>query len=342
MTRNPLHTLWFAACCLLAACSGSGAARNTAAVDAAPSRSDSVSFDADSAYAYVKAQVDLGPRVNNTEAHRRCEELIATTLRRHGADTVVEQCASVTDHKGNRLAINNIMGRYNPDATRRILLMAHYDTRPTADAESDPQRRMMPVPGANDGASGAGVLLEIARHIGADKPDIGVDLLFVDAEDVGADSGLTDTEDTWCLGTQHWTANMPYTSADTPAFAILLDMVGGAGAQFHPEYYSVRYAPDINAKVWSMAHASGFASTFPTRPGGGVTDDHLFVNRAGIPCIDIIECNNPATGSFPPYWHTLADDMSIIDPSTLKAVGQTVLNIIYSEQPDGASSAGTK
>lgn len=290
-------------------------------------------FEADTAYCFVERQVNMGPRINGTRGHTECESWIESSLRKFGADTVICQRATITDWQNTPISINNIMGRFGIDAPQRILLLAHYDTRPYADQDSNPANRTKAVPGANDGASGVAVLMEIARLMQLQAPEIGVDLLFVDAEDAGVDDahGL-DTETTWCLGTQYWCENMPYSDTDRAKYGILLDMVAGKDAEFRPEIYSMHYARDIVDKLWHTARKSGYSSVFPYKQGGGVTDDHLFVNRAGIPCIDIIECSNPATGSFPPYWHTVADDMTNIDRNTLKAVGQTVVNLIYSEK----------
>lgn len=175
-----------------------------------------------------------------------------------------------------------------------------------------------------------GVLLEIARQMGQRLPSVGVDILFVDAED----SGSHNDDDSWALGTQHWVSAMPYGAADLPVYGILLDMVGGQDARFPCEYYSQRMAPAVLARVWATARAIGLADRFPDEYGGGVTDDHVHVNRAGIPCIDIIECANPATGSFNPTWHTLDDNMEAIDVSTLGAVGATVATVIYNEKTE--------
>lgn len=288
-------------------------------------------FNADSAYSYVKTQVDIGPRVPGSWEHDRCAKYLVSELKRHNADTVIEQIAVVKAYTGDRLPINNIMGRYNLPAKKRVLLVAHWDTRPWADNEASMQDRNRPVPGANDGASGVGVLLEIARQLNALRPGIGVDILFADAEDYGRSEGWGSSEETWALGTQYWIKNMPYGKGEFPVYGILLDMVGGLEARFHREYFSDQYASAILDKVWSIAAASGYGQVFINKPAGGITDDHVFINRAGIPCIDIIECFNPVTKSFPPTWHTLSDDMSSIDRNSLKAVGQTVLNTIYNE-----------
>ena len=285
-------------------------------------------FDADSAYRYIETQVSCGPRVPGTEGHRRCAEFIVSSLRRQGADTIIEQKTTVTAYNGDRLPINNIMARFNINAAKRVLLVAHWDTRPWADAEPDKSKHSIPIPGANDGGSGVGVLLEVARNLGTEVPNIGVDMLFTDAEDYGETGG---DDDSWCLGTQYWVKNMPYETNRLPMYGILLDIVGGQNAKFHREYFSEYFAPKINTEIWAVAASSGYGGRFINETKGAVTDDHVYINQAGIPCVDIIECANPETGSFPPTWHTLNDDMNSIDRGTLKAVGQTVLNLIYKE-----------
>lgn len=289
----------------------------------------SVEFNADSAYNYIKAQVDCGPRVPGTDAHRRCAAMLVEMLKNCGADTVLEQKTVVTAFNGDKLPINNILARYNTENPKRILLVAHWDTRPWADAEKDASKHSMPIPGANDGGSGVGVLLEIARNFGEKLPSVGVDILLTDAEDYGQAGG---SDESWCLGTQYWVRNMPYQTSNLPVYGILLDIVGGLDAHFCREYFSDYYASAINDKVWAAAAAAGYASRFVNSSEGAVTDDHIYINKAGIPCIDIIECANQATGSFPPTWHTLSDDMKSIDRTTLKAVGQTVINVIYNER----------
>lgn len=302
-------------------------------VQASASRVSAPKFNADTAYSYIQKQVYFGSRVPGTESHRRCAEWIVATLKGNGADSIIVQNAKVRAFNGDELPITNIMGMYNPAATRRVLLAAHYDTRPWADAESDPALRAKPIPGANDGASGVGALLEIARQIGMRRPDVGVDILLVDAEDYGDSGGFGMNEETWCLGTQHWAKNMPYTRENMPIYGIVLDMVAGTNARFHREYLSNRTAPQIVDKVWGEARRGGYERTFINEVGGSIIDDHLFIDRAGIPCIDIVECNNAITRSFPPTWHTQHDDMASIDITPLRAVGQTVLSVLYSERP---------
>lgn len=286
-------------------------------------------FNADSAYNFVETQVNFGPRVPGTSGHKKCAQWIVGQLNNFNADTIIEQPATLTAFNGDRLPIINIFAQYNKNATKRILLLAHWDTRPWADAETDPAKHNTPIPGANDGGSGVGVLLEIARNLSHKMPTIGVDLLFTDAEDYGDTGG---DDNSWCLGTQYWIKNMPYDATNRPMYGILLDIVGGLDARFYREGFSDYLAPHIVNKVWATANAAGYSNIFINSQRGAVTDDHVYINNSGIPCIDIIECANPATGSFPSTWHTLNDDMKSIDRNSLKAVGQTVINTIYNEK----------
>lgn len=309
--------------------SGKSTAQSADTVAEAPIASHP-EFAGDSAFGFVASQVAFGPRVPGSEGHAKCSKWIVETLQGFGADTVEVQRAEVTAFDGTRLPIANILGRFNTSAPRRVLLAAHYDTRPWADQDEDASRRTSPIDGANDGASGVAVLLEIARAINQQRPDIGVDMLFTDAEDYG-DSNST-SEDSWCLGTQYWVDHFPYTPANRPEYGILLDMVGGRNARFHREYSSDRLAPAIVDKVWGTAAAGPYADRFPNQRGGAIVDDHVYINSAGIPCIDIIESANAQSGGFPPTWHTHNDNIDNIDPATLKAVGSVVLDVIYSEQ----------
>lgn len=292
-----------------------------------------VKFDTDSAFEYIDRQVSFGPRVPGTKANDDCAQYLIDELKRHNAENVTTQKAVVTAYNGDKLPITNIMASYRPEMKKRLLLVAHYDTRPWADADYDRSHHSKPVPGANDGASGVGVILELARMMGGAQPPVGVDILFVDAEDYGQSEGFSNHDDTWALGTQYWVRNMPYHPDSLPDYGILLDMVGGIDAKFHREYFSDQLARDVVDKVWSMANASGFGERFVNMEGGAVIDDHVFINRAGIPTIDIIESNNVVTHSFNPTWHTMDDDMQHIDLQALKAVGQTMANLIYSEKP---------
>ena len=288
-------------------------------------------FDADSAYHYTAGQVAFGPRVPNTEAHRQCGDWLESQLRRFGAQ-VTAQHVTLRAYDGTVLAARNIIGSYKPDTRKRVLLCAHWDSRPWADADPDPKYHHTPILGANDGASGVGVLLEVARQLQAQPTDIGIDIIFFDAEDYGEHADHDEPTDgiAWCLGSQYW-ARVPHVDGYMARFGILLDMVGGCDARFHREGLSDYFARPIVDKVWAAAHASGHGQWFPYAEGGQITDDHLPINQlARIPCIDIIG-HYPDTG-FAPTWHTMDDTMEHIDPAVLRAVGQTVLQVIYNEK----------
>jgi len=302
-------------------CGGNrGASADTIQAAETPSFAEKADFNADSAYSYVQRQVDFGPRVPNSEAHRRAGDWLMSELKRHGAQ-VYEQEADLTAFDGTVLHARNIIGQYNPQAPDRVLLLAHWDCRPWADQDPDEANRSKPIDGANDGASGVGVLLEIARLLSANAPQRGVDIAFVDAEDWGK----SEDDSSWCLGSGYLAAN-PFKPGWRPSEVILLDMVGGIGAVFRPEYLSVQNAAWLVDKLWETAAASGYSDRFPREMGGAITDDHQAFIAAGIPAIDIIEFN--AGSGFNPRWHTLQDNMEGIDRNTLKAVGQTVTNYI--------------
>lgn len=288
-------------------------------------------FNADSAYQYVKAQVDFGPRVPNTKAHVACGNYLADKLAEFGAK-VTNQYVDLTMYDGTVLKARNIIGSYKPDAKKRVALFAHWDSRPWADKDKDESKHHTPILGANDGASGVGVLLEIARQMQKQEPVIGIDIILFDAEDCGApDFYEGEHEETyWCLGSQYW-SRIPHVPGYNARFGILLDMVGGKGATFYREAYSMKYAKSIVDKVWRKAKETGYASFFINEDGGGVTDDHYFVNQiARIPTIDIIPMDEDY--GFGAFWHTVDDTMDVIDKSTLKAVGQTVTGVIYNEK----------
>ena len=296
-------------------------------------------FNADSAYAFTKAQCDFGPRNMNSRGHDLCGEWIVNKFREYGCK-VTTQRVNLTGYDGTTLRSCNIMASINPEATTRILLCAHWDSRPWADNDPDQSNWKKPIIAANDAASGVAVMLELARIINNGKaekalrPQLGVDFVCFDAEDWGTPqwADVPDDADSWALGAQYWSKNLP--QGYEARYGILLDMVGGVGAQFFQEGISLQYAPEIVKKVWRSAREVGFGSYFPKRMGGMVTDDHVPVNRyAKIPTIDIIpfypDCKQSGFG---PTWHTLADNMENIDRNTLRAVGQTLVQVIYKEQ----------
>jgi hypothetical protein len=323
--------IYLLAGCMFLACCGRKPAAEKMAIPVAEVRDASPvpEFDADSAYAYIERQVSFGPRVPNTPAHRACAGYLASELERFGAKLYVQE-AVLTAYNGDRLQASNIIGVFNPEKTRRVMLFAHWDSRPYADHDEDPARQRQPVDGADDGASGVGVLLEIARRIGMTGFEGGIDILFFDAEDYGTPEFLKETKpDTWCLGSQFWAKN-PHVPGYSAGYGILLDMVGARGATFYKEHTSVRYAVPMVENVWTTARNLGYGKFFINRNGGGVTDDHSYVIAGRhIPCLDIINYDPDAPHGFGSYWHTRHDTMDNIDRETLKAVGQTVLHVIY-------------
>lgn len=297
------------------------------------------SFNADSAYAFTKAQCDFGPRDMNSRGHDLCGEWIVSKFKEYGCK-VTTQTATLAGYDGTKLRSRNIMASINPEATTRILLCAHWDSRPWADNDPDSANWRKPILAANDAASGVAVMLELARIIRKSKEEkafnkqLGIDFVCFDAEDWGTPqwADVADNADSWALGAQYWSKNLP--QGYEARYGILLDMVGGVGARFYREGMSMQYAPEIVKKVWRAAREVGFGSYFPKEDGGVITDDHVPVNQfAKIPTIDIIpyyaDCQQ---SSFGPTWHTLADNMENIDKNTLKAVGQTLVQVIYKEK----------
>ncbi len=286
-------------------------------------------FERDSALAYVARQVEFGPRVPNTEGHRRTKAWLVEQLERFGAK-VIEQDFEAKAYTGEVLQSTNIIAQFNPGAQKRILLAAHWDTRPFADSPISEERRDEPILGADDGGSGVGVLLEVARQLQANPIEMGVDIVLFDAEDFGESGG--ETPDTYALGSQYWSRNPHVTGAQKPKYGILLDMVGAKGARFPKEYFSMQYAPQIMNKVWALAQNMGYGNYFVNQQGGAITDDHYYVNTiARIPMIDIINRAQGTQTGFGEHWHTHNDDLDIIDKRTLRAVGQVVLAVVYRE-----------
>lgn len=331
MPRTPAALLLLAA--LWMGCNGEGSVPSTPPRPELPALPPTPLFNADSAYAFVQRQVDFGPRVPGTASHAACGDWLVAKLQGYGAE-VVAQTGQVTIYTGQKLPLRNIFARFNPEAKERILLFAHWDTRPFADKDSE--RRNEPIDGANDGASGVGVLLEIARHLTAKEHGPGVDILFTDVEDYGQPSGSMGMDersvDTWALGAQYFAKN-PVVPGYTARFGILLDMVGARDALFYREAISMQFAPAVVNKVWKTAAALGHGDRFIQETKYFVgTDDHVPINKVlRIPSIDIIQYD-PATQAFGPYWHTHDDNMEVIDTKTLQAVGRTVLEVVWVER----------
>lgn len=306
-----------------------------AAPDAAPlteERTASIPVcNPDSLLAFVKAQTDLGPRIPNSTAQRACAAYLSRQLESYGAIVRTQNFESLRWDKV-KLQGYNITASFFPEKQRRILLCAHWDSRPYADQESDAQARKTPIDGANDGASGTAVLLEVARQLQQHAPAVGVDIVLFDLEDSGKPHGERSErgdEYTWCLGSQYWSEHL---EGDRPMFGILLDMVGTDNPCFMMEATSMYYAPDIMRKVWAQASRMGYGSVFLNRASGALIDDHLFINDiAHIPTIDIIHYDESSPSGFFPHWHTRGDHIGHISPSTLKITGDVVLSVIFNE-----------
>lgn len=300
-------------------------------------------FNRDSAYQFVQKQVDFGPRVPETPEHLACSEWIKTTLESYGWQ-VQFQDAEINGFEQKPMNIRNIIATYNSEHDERILLCAHWDTRRMAD--QDTARRDEPILGADDGGSGVGVLMEIARTVSLHPLNAGIEIVFFDVEDQGESRSPRPVDQTWCLGAQYWSKNI-HPMVVRPRFGILLDMVGRTGAQFPKEGVSLARAGQFVNLVWNEALNMGLSDLFVKETDDQLTDDHLFVNDiAGIPTIDIInrpvlrnssgmivmdtEENRPRR-DFGDHWHTHRDNMSIIDRHTLGAVGDVLLNILYKE-----------
>ncbi len=289
-------------------------------------------FNKDSAYYFVEKQVSFGPRVPNTKAHKECGMYLLQTLQQF-ADTVMIQSLSIKAYNGAMLNGQNIIGIFNPDARKRVLLAAHWDSRPYADHDPNPENRRIAIDGANDGASGVGVLLEIARQLQAKTPAIGIDIVFFDLEDYGEPQDERQNNgDFWCLGSQAWAKN-PHVKNYRAKYGILLDMVGGHSAQFTKEGFSRQYAPDIVDKVWNRANTLGFSSYFQNRETAPILDDHFYVNNIrNLPMIDVIEWDETTGTGFNKHWHTVNDNMDNINRETLSVVGKLVLSVVYGEE----------
>lgn len=303
------------------------------AVKQVASRVSAPAFNGDSAFSYIQKQVDFGPRVPNSAEHIACGDWLAAELKRHGAE-VIEQPGRVRAYDETVLNMRNIIGQFRPQNPERIMLYAHWDTRPFAD--KDTIRVREPIDGANDGGSGVGVLLEVARIIGTDTTlEVGVDVIFFDAEDYGAPEWAPATSSnftTWCLGSQFW-ANQPHKFGYQAKYGILLDMVGAKDAVFNREGTSMAYAPSVVRKVWEAAKNKGYSDYFKNDVTPQTVDDNLFVSQlGGIPSANIVHYQVQILPmGYGPFHHTHQDNMSVISKPTLLAVGSTVLDVIWND-----------
>ena len=278
-------------------------------------------FDGPAAFGYLRTQVEFGPRVPGTEGHQRMASWLEQTLRQR-ADTVVVQAWDHVTLKGDTLPMRNLVARFNPAAPERILYLAHWDTRPVSDGPNS-TRPNVPVPGANDGASGVAVLLGVADALKKSPPAIGVDLLFVDGEDYG---DFSKKPNDVLIGARWYTAHQ--VSGPAPRFAILFDLVADADLQLYQEGNSLTGAPQIVEKVWDVARRVGHQQYFRSDSAGRhtLTDDHVELQRVGIRAIDVVDFDYPA-------WHTPDDDLSKVSAASLQIVGDVAMAVIRLEAP---------
>lgn len=292
-------------------------------------------FDKTNAFGNVRQQVNFGPRVPGSEGHIKCKDWIVSQFKGYGAE-VIEQAFTAKTFDGKSLPSYNIIASFNKSSRYRIIIAAHWDTRPFSDHDADTSNYYKPILGADDGASGVAIILEMAKALQSKAlKKYGIDFILFDAEDYGDDHG----EDasslyTWCLGAQHW-SNNPHVSGYKADYGILLDMVGGKDPRFTKEAVSMQFAPKVVEKVWRIAKEEGFSDLFVNDQTGPLTDDHTFVNSiAKIPMIDIINRPKSTKTGFVHHWHTQKDDLNSIDPNSLHAVGSILLKLIYLEDVD--------
>ena len=324
MLRNCIFLLLY---CLLFACS-TEPEQQTKEVPKA--KIEVPIFNPDSAYYFVEKQVSFGPRVISSTPWKNCAIWLEKKFKTYTPNVIIQE-APITTYDGKKHTLKNIIASFSPEKNNRIALFAHWDSRHIAD--HDTKNQDAPILGANDGGSGVGVLLELARQFSIKNPTIGVDIILFDAEDYGQpeDSKFPIMQDSWCLGSQYWSKNL-HKPNYYARYGILLDMVGAKNATFRKEEISSYYAPNILEKVWRKANQLGYGNHFVFENAKQIVDDHLYVNQiTSIPTIDIIEYDPATESNFNKHWHTHKDDMDNIDKNTLNAVGQTLLEVIYNE-----------
>jgi hypothetical protein len=274
-------------------------------------------FDGTRAFGLLEKQCSFGPRVPGSTAHQRCRDYLVTALRGYADQVTTQDFIHTFGNPAQSARATNIIANFQPQKGDRILLCAHWDSRPWADQDPDPKNHSKPILGANDGASGVAVLLEFARLIKQKAPRVGIDIVLFDAED----QGLEGNERSYARGAQHFARTV--VPSFRPRFGILLDLIGDADLNIYQEHYSLRYARPIVEKVWDAAAQAG-VTEFQPQPGYAVFDDHLPLLERGIPCIDIIDFDYP-------HWHTLGDTPDKCSAESLEKVGRVVLQVIYSE-----------
>lgn len=332
-------TLLLSAAVVFAACSGGDGKKDkdgkkvSTAAEVEYSKAVTPDFNADSAYRFIEEQLAFGFRHPGTDGHKRCADYLVATMSRW-CDTVVVQDFKTKLWNGQNVDGKNIIASFNPEKANRVMLAAHWDSRQWADHDPDTSRRHSPLLGANDGASGVGVLMEMARVMSAMRPDVGVDFIFFDVEDQGVPEWADRNQygdDTWCLGSQYWATN-PHTPLYNAQYGILFDMVGTSEPRFTKEYFSMYFATGLMNKMWSCASQLGYGNVFVNMPSDPIMDDHYYVNTIRrLPTVDIVQ--NSVNCSFYTHWHTVGDNLDAVDPNTLKIVGTVTMKVLYTDFP---------
>lgn len=282
-------------------------------------------FDGQAAMAQLRKQVELGPRVPGQPGHRQARDYFLQTLRRY-TDEVVAQDFPFTTRQGQSLTLTNLLARFRGEAPHTLLVGAHWDTRPIAERDPEPANRSKPIDGANDGASGVAVLLEMARAMASSPPPVNVVLALFDAEDLGNTPYAWD----YSIGARYFARNM---GSFRPDEAIVIDMIGDARLHIYHEIHSLQAASGLTKRVFDAAADLGYSETFrprlPSSFGGEVIDDHIPLIEAGIPAIDLIDFEYPDPPHPGKFWHTLQDTVDKCSALSLQAVGEVLLEVIY-------------
>jgi hypothetical protein len=283
----------------------------------AKSGGGSKEFNGQAAFGYVQQQMAFGPRIPGTAAHRATGDWLLSQLRTRADSVIIQEIRHVQRdaRRGDTLRLRNFFARFQPAATERVLFLAHWDTRPHADQSQNLGQQRLPVPGANDGASGVAVLLGVADALKQRAPTLGVDLLFVDGEDFGNFADSTDV----LIGSRWFAAHQP--PGYQPLFAVLFDMVGDKDLQIYQEGNSLAVAPEVVQRVWQAAADLGYARVFVPSARHTLTDDHVSLQRAGIHAIDVVDFDYP-------FWHTTEDTLDKVSAASLQIVGDVAVALV--------------
>ena len=280
-------------------------------------------FDEDHAFEYLVAQCDFGPRNPGSEGYYACLDFIITELDQSADDIILQEFRYQEQRYRKRYDLQNIIARFNPDASFQTIISAHWDTRPWADQEDNRRDRNQPIIGANDGASGVAVLLELAKIMGETPPPIGVNLVFFDGEDLG----VPGENETYCQGSRYFAKNLPIPRPDE---AINLDMIGDKQLHLPVEKYSLEYNPNLVRYLWGRADDMGL-DAFDITPQYAIYDDHVpLYEIAGIPAIDLIDFKYP--NPYANFWHTMNDVPENCSAESLEQVGKLMVDYIYNRE----------